>query len=147
MEIEPLDDILSEDFWIWPSEARRALDAVRQSVVAFDLDMQAAAAKSVLPASELPNWERWKREFNEYYNDVTKSFASWRLLASTSVLRESERMAADLSAWRARYLLFTGAQPTTPAPVRVFNGPIMGPMTASILTLSGVALIAYLIRK
>lgn len=132
-EQDDLGEILSEDFWISPSDAKQALDEVRKSVVSFNADMQNALANNTIPPTEAAEWARWKRQFDQYYSRITGSFMGWRLADSTGVLTEAERMANDLGAWRQRFRALAKVDPTTPAPVRTHAGPTQGPMS-SILT-------------
>ena len=135
---DDLEDVLSEDFWISPREARDALDAVRRSVQSFDTDMRNAAAAGTIPAIEASEWAKWKRQFDEYYTKTVESFMGWRLLDSTGVLFEAERMATDLGAWRDRFTHFTNQKPAAGAPVRTHVGPTAGPWKG---VLTGLALV------
>lgn len=140
-----LGEVLSEDFWISPLEAKDALDAVRRSVVSLDLDMQQAAQAGSIPADELAEWNAWKEQFDSYYNKHTQSFAGWRLLHATAVLEEAERMATDLGAWRQRYEFFAKRAPTTPAPVRTYAGDKSDPVStaiAAVAVIGGVMVLA-----
>lgn len=130
---DELGDILSEDFWISPNDAKEALAEVRKSVVSFDADMRNALAANTIPPTEAAEWARWKRQFDAYYRKITESFMGWRLADSTGVLLEAERMANDLGAWRQRFRALAKVEPTTPAPVRTHAGPTQGPVS-SILT-------------
>lgn len=135
---EGLSDILSEDFWISPSDAKAALDEVRKSVVSFDTDMKAALAAGKIPPAEAAQWDKWRRQFASYYNRITDSFMGWRLVDSTGVLTEAERMATDLGAWRARFQAKTKTAPTTAAPVRTHVGPTQGPLSSILTALATV---------
>lgn len=133
-----LEDILSEDFWISPSDAKKALDEVRKSVVSFDADMKTALATGTIDAAEAAQWDTWRRQFANYYRSVTESFMGWRLVDSTGVLTEAERMATDLGAWRARFQAKTKTAPTTAPPVRTHVGPTQGPMSSILTALATV---------
>ena len=135
-EQSELSDILSTDFWISPLEAKDALDAVRRSVVSLDIDMQRAFAEGKLPPDEIAEWNRYKRQFDNYYTTHTTSFADWRLLRSTAVLAEAEQQATDLGAWRQRYEHFAKVSPTTPSPVRTFAGNKSDPISAALGSLA-----------
>ena len=135
---DELGEILSEDFWISPMDAKRALDEVRKSVVSFNLDVQRALAQGAVPPAEASEWATWKRQFDAYYRKVTESALGWRLVDSTGVLRESERMANDLGAWRARFRAITKTAPTTAPPVRTHVGPTQGPMSSILTALATV---------
>jgi len=114
--ISELGETLSTDFWISPSDAKRALDEVRKSVVSLDLDMQREAAAGTIPQIEFNEWTRWRTTFDNYYQSHTTSFLGWRLLDSTSVLSQAEQYANDLNAWRARFASLVGRGPTTKGP-------------------------------
>jgi len=133
-----LGDILSEDFWISPDDARAALNEVRKSVVSFNQDVQNALAAGRIPPSEASEWAKWKRQFDAYYRRINESWMGWRLVDSTGVLTESERMATDLGAWRARYQAKTKQAPTTSAPVRTHVGPTQGPLSSILTALATV---------
>lgn len=135
---DELGDILSEDFWISPTDAREALDAVRRSVQSFDTDMRNAAAAGTIPPTEASEWAKWRRQFQEYYDKTVGSFGGWRLLDSTGVLFEAERMATDLGAWRDRYQHFTSQRPASPAPVRTHAGNTQGPWQGILTALAWV---------
>ena len=135
---DTLEDILSEDFWISPSDAKAALDEVRKSVVSFDQDMKTALAAGRIDPAEVAQWDRWRGQFADYYRRVTESFMGWRLVDSTGVLTEAERMATDLGAWRARFQAKTKTAPTTAAPVRTHVGPTHGPMSSILTALATV---------
>lgn len=136
---------LSEDFWISPSDAREALQVVQSSALSFDLDMKKAFSQGKVTQNEFSQWQKWKREFDEYYASVTDSFLGWRLINSTGVLAEAERMVADLDAWRTRYHTFTKEDPTIPGPVRTFVGPTEGPWSlfAKAAVAIGIGSMAY----
>lgn len=135
---DELGDILSEDYWISPHDAREALDAVRRSVQSFDTDMRNAAAAGSVPAIESSEWAKWKRQFDAYYDKTVNSFMGWRLADSTGVLFEAERMATDLGAWRDRFTHFTGQKPAAGAPVRTHVGPSAGPWSSVLTALAVV---------
>jgi len=135
---DELGEILSEDFWVSPNDAKEALAEVRKSVVSFDADMRNALANQTIPPTEATEWARWKRQFDAYYAKVNESFLGWRLLDSTGVLLEAERMANDLGAWRQRFLALAKTAPTTPGPVRTHVGPVQGPMSSILTALATV---------
>lgn len=136
-----LGDVLSDDFWISPTDAREALDMVRRSAMAFNEDMKAGHAAGKVPPLEFVEWQKWLRQFDQYYRDRTDSFLGWRLLDSTGVLSEAEALATDLGAWRDRYEHYAGQRPATPPPVRTHAGPTLGPVSATRNVLATVGFI------
>lgn len=140
-EDDELGEILSEDYWISPSDAREALDAVRRSVQSFDTDMRNAMAAGTIPPTESSEWAKWRRQFDEYYDSIAGSFAGWRLLDSTGVLFEAEKMATDLNAWRSRFTALTRQPTTAPGPVRTHVGKTQGPWSATLTALAAVGVV------
>ena len=114
---------LDDDWFITPTDAREALEAVQKSAFSLNLDMQRAGAAGKLPPVELGEWNKWYSKWKEYYAETHGGgFLDWRLWNSTGVLAEAEQVATDLGAWRARYHHFTGQGATTGAPVRAKPG-------------------------
>lgn len=139
---DELGEILSEDFWISPRDAKEALDAVRRSVNSLNTDMVQATAAGTLPAGEAAEWAKWRRQFEQYYANTVNSFLGWRLLDSTGVLYEAERLATDLNAWRDRFTHFTSQRPGSPSPVRTHAGTAQGPWSALLTGVAAVGAVA-----
>lgn len=145
-EDDEMGDVLSEDFWISPTDAKEALDAVLKSAQSLDMDMRNAVAGGSLPAAEGAEWAKWYRQLQAYYRTVTESFLGWRLVDSTGVLHHAEMMATDLGMWRQRFEAIAKTAPTTAPPVRTHAGPVQGPMSAVLTGLAAVGAVGLIWR-
>lgn len=149
-DVVPLEDTLTDDFFITPGDARRAIQQVIAAARSMNTDMLKAG--DTIPPAEMDAWVEWYTQFRAQAAKLTDSFFDWRLLDSKGALEWAESHASDLGEWRRRYEHFAGQKPVAGAVRRADTLPGSGAfgdaagLIRGIALLGGVALMARIYR-